>query len=63
VGQPATGLVKDMPLTDEQIENRLAMLEQMIARANPKDLPYLNATFQRLLDERVQRKLDKKDRK
>ena len=37
-------------LTAEQIERRLAMLESMIARAHPKDLPYLNTTFQRLLE-------------
>jgi hypothetical protein len=37
-------------LTAEQIERRLAMLETMLARAHPKDLPYLNTTIQRLLD-------------
>jgi len=37
-------------LTADQIERRLAMLETMLARAHPKDLPYLNTTFQRLLD-------------
>ncbi len=45
-------------LSDDQIESRLAMLERMIAAANPKDLPYLNATFQRLLNEQVRRDLE-----
>lgn len=42
-------------LSDEQIEARLAMLEGMIAKANHKDLPALNDTFQKLLDEQVRR--------
>jgi hypothetical protein len=46
-------------LTDAQIESRLDMLESMIRRADRKDLPYLNATFQRLLDEQVRRDLEK----
>ena len=45
-------------LTADQIERRLAMLETMLARAHPKDLPYLNTTFQRLLE--MRRDLERK---
>ena len=50
--------VSDSMLTDEQIERRLAMLEIMLARAHPKDLPYLSTTIKRLLD--LQRDLGRK---
>ena len=46
-----------LKLTDQQIESRLAMIEKMIARADPKDLPSLNATFQKLIEEQVRRDL------
>lgn len=45
-------------LTNEQIESRLNMLEALIAKADAKDLPALNATFQKLLDEQVRRDLE-----
>jgi hypothetical protein len=45
-------------LSDEQIEARLGMLEARIARADVKDLPYLNDTYQKLLDEQVRRDLE-----
>ena len=50
--------VSDSMLTEEQIERRLAMLEIMLARAHPKDLPYLSTTIKRLLD--LQRDLGRK---
>lgn len=42
-------------LTDEQLSVRLDVVEKMIAAADWKDLPSLNLTFQRLLDEQVRR--------
>ncbi len=43
-------------LSDEQIESRLNMLEGMIAKAtDPKSLPALNDTFQKLIDEQARR--------
>ena len=50
--------VSDSMLTHEQIERRLAMLETMLARAHPKDLPYLSTAIERLLD--LQRDLGRK---
>ena len=50
--------VSDSMLTHEQIERRLAMLETMLARAHPKDLPYLSTAIKRLLD--LQRDLGRK---
>lgn len=50
-------MLKD--LSDEQIEQRLKMLEKMIYSADAKDLPALNATFQQLMDEQVRRDLKK----
>ena len=44
-------------LTDKQIADRLDMVERMIAEADAKDLPSLNVTFQKLLDEQVRRDL------
>jgi hypothetical protein len=45
-------------LSNEQIEARMTVLEGMIASCDdPKSLPALNATFQRLLDEQVRRDL------
>ena len=44
-------------LTDAQIEARLNMVEALIGRAGVKDLPSLNHTFRRLLDEQVRRDL------
>jgi ribosome-binding protein aMBF1 (putative translation factor) len=44
-------------LTDEQLAHRLDMMEKLIARADTKDLPYHNDTFQKLLDEQVRRDL------
>lgn len=40
-------------MTNEEIEKRLFMLEKMIAVANAKDLPALNASYQKLMDKLV----------
>ena len=40
-------------MTAEDLERRLAYVEKLIAEANPKDLPYLNDLFQKLLDRLV----------
>lgn len=40
-------------MTDEQIETRLSFIERQMATASPKDLPYLNATYQKLMDRLV----------
>lgn len=45
-------------LTDEQLESRLNVIEQMIIKANAKDLPALNNMFQKLLDEQVRRDVE-----
>ena len=37
----------------KEIEKRLCMLEKLMATANPKDLPALNATYQKLMDKLV----------
>jgi len=37
-------------MTNEQIETRLTTLEKMMATANPKDLPALNASYQKLME-------------
>ena len=42
-------------LTDDQIEKRLDALEVMMARADTKDLPSLDQTYQLLIDEQVRR--------
>ncbi len=47
-----------MRLTIEQLEARLDWLERLMSRANLKDLPCLNATYQRVLDELVRRDLE-----
>jgi hypothetical protein len=49
-------------LTDEQIRHRLDWVESMLWQAHQKDLPYLNITFQKLLDEQVRRDLERQDR-
>ncbi len=47
-------------LSDEQIESRLNVLERLIqTEKDEKNLPALNATLQRLLDEQVRRDLDR----
>jgi hypothetical protein len=48
-------------LTDEEIVARLNVLDGMLARANYKDLPALNITYQRLIDEQVRRDLQRVD--
>jgi len=45
-------------LTDQQLAQRLDMVERMIGRADPKDLPALNAMFQKLIDEQVRRDIE-----
>jgi hypothetical protein len=37
-------------MTNEEIEKRLFMLEKMMTVANPKDLPALNASYQKLME-------------
>lgn len=45
-------------LTDAQLESRLQMMEDLIARTtDTKSLPSLNATVQKLVDEQVRRDL------
>lgn len=46
-------------MTDEQIDARLDSIERMISKADAKQLPALNQTFQRLIDEQVRRDLEK----
>lgn len=48
-------------LTDAQIKTRLDMIERMIGKATAKELPGLNATFQRLIDELVRREMARTD--
>lgn len=50
---------RKIKLSNAQIERRLDWLETMITRADVKDLPYLNRTFQMLFDELVNRDLEK----
>lgn len=40
-------------MTTEQLETRLRILEGMMSRANPKDLPVLNETYQRIMERLV----------
>lgn len=40
-------------MTAAQLETRLSFVEGLIARADPKDLPALNATHRRLMDRLV----------
>lgn len=48
--------LKQITLTDEQIERRLNMLEKMIAAETDwKNLPSLNHTFQKLIAEQARR--------
>lgn len=48
-------------LTTKQLEQRLGWVEGMIVTAHPKDLPALNQTYQRIMDELVRRDLEKED--
>lgn len=49
-------------LSDTQLEQRLAWVESLIHNCrDEKDLPYLNITFQKLLDEQVRRDLEKEN--
>lgn len=48
-------------LSDAQLDARLDYLEQKIAQANPKDLPYLNSLFRKILEELVRRDLERRD--
>lgn len=48
-------------LTDEQIDARLTVLERMTAQANPKDLPSLNDTIQKLINEQARRDLAREE--
>jgi len=42
-------------MTKEQLETRLDYIESLIAKErDPKNLPYLNDTFQKLLDRLVE---------
>jgi hypothetical protein len=43
----------------QQLEWGLDWLENMIATANPKDLPYLNAAYQKIFDRLVELDLRK----
>jgi hypothetical protein len=40
-------------MTKEQLETRLDFIEDLIERANPKSLPYLNRIYQKLMDRLV----------
>lgn len=45
-------------LTDAQIDQRLTLAEALVLTCDdPKSLPFLNRTFQLLLDEQVRRDL------
>jgi hypothetical protein len=46
-------------MTAEEIEKRLNVLERIMATASIKDLPALNATYQKLMDKLVQIDLKK----
>lgn len=41
-------------MTKEELENRLDMVEKMITKGVTKDLPFLNAMYQKLLDKLVE---------
>jgi len=47
-------------MTNEQIETRLTTLEKMMATANVKDLPALNAAYQKLMDKLVESDMKEK---
>lgn len=54
--------MKRLTLTDAQIESRLQMLERLIGQArHTEDLKTLNVTLQRLIEEQVQRDLERED--
>lgn len=48
-------------LTTEQLEDRLGWLERMMSTASPKDLPALNQTYQKIMDELARRDLEQLD--
>jgi hypothetical protein len=48
-----------LTMTAEEIEKRLNVLERIMATASIKDLPALNATYQKLMDKLVQIDLKK----
>lgn len=49
--------------TDEQLEQKLTLMERIIAEERDlKNLPYHNATYQKILDELVRRDLEREDR-
>lgn len=49
-------------MTKDQLENRLEYVEDMINKANPKDLPYLNDLFQKLINRIVELDIEGKDK-
>jgi hypothetical protein len=60
---PAEEALRREADAEKQLEVRLAVLEKMIQNADAKDLPYLNATYQKLLDRLVALDLSKHDPK
>ena len=48
-----------LTMTVEEIEKRLCVLERIMATASIKDLPALNATYQKLMDKLIQIDLKK----
>ena len=49
-------------LTDEQLEQRLGWVESLIANeTDPKNLPYHNAMYQRILDELARRDVEREE--
>lgn len=56
-------MTKRCTLSDKQIECRLTALEKMMLETNDAGkLKAINAGYQRLLDEQVQREFDKEER-
>lgn len=48
--------------SDEQLENKLKLTERIIAEEKDlKNLPYHNATYQKILDELVRRDLEREE--
>jgi hypothetical protein len=53
-----------VPLSKEQLETRLDWIEGLITKErDEKNLPYLNATYQKLMDKLVQIDLAEEDRR
>lgn len=53
---------ESLKLTDEQIEQRLTLVEKLIAKErNTTNLASLNVTYQRLIDEQVARDMERKE--